>query len=97
MTRKLAAALLAATMLATPAFAADSASSTDKPAAQAQTSVKASTTSEKTSVKTTKASVKKHHVHAAKHAKPATAKAAPVKPSAATTGAGTQEKPAVKN
>ena len=104
MTRKLAAALFAATMLATPAFAADSAGSTDKPAAQAQTPAKAANTSDKASATTTKAAVKKHRVHArvkhhrvAKHAKPATAKAAPVKPSATTIGAGTQDKPPVKN
>ena len=105
MTKKLAAALFAATMLVTPAFAADSAGSADKPA-QTQTSVKADNTSGKASTKTTNAGVKKHRVHAsvkhrhhiAKHAKPGTSKATSVKPSGAvTTGAGTQEKQPVKN
>jgi len=105
MTKKLAAALFAATMLATPAFAADSAGSANKPA-QAQTSVKADTASGKASIKTTNAGMKKHRVHAngkhrhhvAKHAKPDASKATSVKPSGAvTTGAGTQEKQPVKN
>jgi len=105
MTKKLAAALFAATMLVTPAFAADSAGSADKPA-QTHTSVKADNTSGKASTKTTNAGVKKHRVHAsvkhrhhiAKHAKLGTSKATSVKPSGAvTTGAGTQEKQPVKN
>src|SRR3954469_866738 len=105
MTKKLAAALFAATMLVTPAFAADSAGSAGKPA-QTQTSVKADNTSDKAPVKTTNAGVKKHRVHAsvkhhrhvAKHAKPAAAKATAVKPSGATTtGVGTSEKQPAKN
>jgi hypothetical protein len=72
MNRKIAAALLAATMLSTPAFAASVASSPNTPTAQTVIPDKITKTSDK--------GVKKHRVHArashghkvhhAKHAKP---------------------------
>ena len=72
MNRKIAAVLLAATMLTTPAFAASVASSANTPTAQTVNPDKVTTTSDK--------GVKKHRVHArsshghkvhhAKHAKP---------------------------
>ncbi|MGB8757130.1 MAG: hypothetical protein WCD26_16060 [Pseudolabrys sp.] len=70
MNRKIAAVLLAATMLSTPAFAAGVATSTNTPTAQTENNNKATKTSDK--------GVKKHRVHArashevhhAKHAKP---------------------------
>ena len=76
MNRKIAAVLLAATMLTTPAFAASVVSSPNTPTAQTVTPDKVTKTSE--------AGVKKHRVHArashghkvhhAKHAKPNQAK-----------------------
>jgi hypothetical protein len=76
MNRKIAAVLLAATMLTTPAFAASVASSPNTPTAQTVNPDKVTTTSDK--------GVKKHRVHArsshghkvhhAKHAKPAQVK-----------------------
>jgi len=76
MNRKIAAVLLAATMLTTPAFAASVASSPDIPTAQAVTPNKVTKTSDK--------SIKKHRVHAyashshkvryAKHTKPSQVK-----------------------
>ena len=76
MNRKIAAVLLAATMLTTPAFAASVASSPNVPAAQTVAPDKVTKTSE--------TGVKKHRVHArtshghkvhhAKHAKPNQAK-----------------------
>jgi hypothetical protein len=76
MKRKLAAVLLAATMLTTPAFAASVASSTNTPTAQTVTPDKVTKTSDK--------GVKKHRVHAprahghkvrhAQHAKPSQVK-----------------------
>jgi hypothetical protein len=76
MKRKIAAGLLAATMLTTPAFAASVASSTTMPTAQTVTPDKVIKTSEK--------GVKKHRVHAraahghkvrhAQHAKPSQVK-----------------------
>ena len=72
MNRKIAAVLLAATMLTTPAFAASVASSPNTPTTQTVNPDKVTTTSDK--------GVKKHRVHArsshghkvhhAKHAKP---------------------------
>lgn len=72
MNRKIAAVLLAATMLTTPAFAASVVSSANTPTAQKVTTDKVAKTSDK--------GVKKHRVHAraahghkvhhAKHAKP---------------------------
>jgi hypothetical protein len=72
MNRKIAAVLLAATMLTTPAFAASVASSPNTPTAKTVNPEKVTTTSDK--------GVKKHRVHArsshrhkvhhAKHAKP---------------------------
>ena len=76
MNRKIAAVLLAATMLSTPAFAASVASSPNAPAAQTVTPDKVTKTSDK--------GIKKHRVHArasyghkvhhAKHAKPSQVK-----------------------
>jgi hypothetical protein len=76
MNRKIAAVLLAATMLSTPAFAASIASSPNAPAAQTVTPDKVTKTSDK--------GIKKHRVHArashghkvhhAKHAKPSQVK-----------------------
>ena len=74
MKRKIAAVLLAATMLTTPAFAASVASSPNSPATQTVNPDKVTKTSDK--------GVKKHHarvshghkVHHAKHAKPSQAK-----------------------
>ncbi|HET7382363.1 MAG TPA: hypothetical protein VFJ59_07250 [Pseudolabrys sp.] len=76
MNRKIAAVLLAATMLTTPAFAASVASSPNMPTAQTVTPDKVTKTSDK--------GVKKHRVHArashghkvhhAKHAKPSQVK-----------------------
>lgn len=76
MNRKIAAVLLAATMLTTPAFAASVASSSDTRTAQTETHAKVTKTSDK--------GVKKHRVHAraahghkvhhAKHAKPSQVK-----------------------
>jgi hypothetical protein len=76
MNRRIAAALFAATMLTTPAFAASVASSPNAPTAQTVTPDKVTKTLDK--------GVKKHHarrahghkVHHAKHANPATAKQA---------------------
>jgi 2-oxoglutarate dehydrogenase complex dehydrogenase (E1) component-like enzyme len=56
MNRKIAAVLLAATMLTTPAFAASVASSSSTPTAPTETSAKVTKPSEK--------DVKKHRVHA---------------------------------
>jgi len=76
MKTKIAAVLLAATMLTTPAFAASVASSPNTPAVQSVSPDKATKISDK--------GVKKHHVHAraahsrkvhhAKHAKPSQVK-----------------------
>jgi hypothetical protein len=76
MNRKIAAVLLAATMLSTPAFAASVVSSPNAPAAQTMTPDKVTKTSDK--------GIKKHRVHArtshghkvhhAKHAKPSQVK-----------------------
>ena len=63
MNRKIAAVLLAAAMLTTPAFAAGVASSTNTPTAQTENNNKATKTSDK--------GVKKHRVHArASHTRP---------------------------
>ena len=72
MKRKIAAVLLAATMLTTPAFAASVASSSDTPTVRTETHAKITKTSDK--------GVKKHRIHArashghkvhhAKHAMP---------------------------
>ena len=70
MNRKIAAVLLAATMLTTPAFAAGVANSPNTPTAQTMTPHKVTKTSEK-GVKKHRAHARaSHKVHHAKHAKP---------------------------
>jgi hypothetical protein len=68
MNRKIAAVLLAATMLTAPAFAASVVSSPDKPAAQAVTPNKVTNTSDK-SVKTHRIHARVSHAHKVQHAK----------------------------
>jgi hypothetical protein len=71
MNRKIAAVLLAATMLTTPAFAASVASSPNTPTAQTVNSDKVTTTSNKGVKHRVHArSSHGHKVHHAKHAKP---------------------------
>ena len=92
MNRKIAAALLAVTMLSTPAFAASVASSPNASASQTVTPDKVTKASEK--------SVKKHRIHArkshghkihyAKHAKPGQVKHATKAPKKSLTSTSTK-------